>query len=143
MNFYRVQKENGCGVYRTNGTRDREVASDRVRTLYSISRHPVPLEDSKLVRSMRRAGAVLVESKWLEKRLKMDFDFIEKYIFGFSSMKALESWFFNDDIKSQLKSMGYKIFVLKNVNSVLKGSTQSIILKEEFAATEKKIIELI
>lgn len=144
MSFYRVQKENGCGVYRGNGCLgDPEpVGGDLFEELYSCDKHPTPMNDSELVRSMKKAGANLIKSEWFNDFL-MDHKFIKPYIFGFSSLEQFNSWFYNDEIKKGLKEMDYKLYHVKRAKSVLKGNSQSIILKEEFAEAEKEMLELI
>lgn len=115
MNVYRVEKEDGEGPYFWSASRWTR------RTHSSMSGHPNPYDDEGLKHWLNMIKSVNPEL--LE-------DYARKYSFGFKSMKDLEAWFNEDELKN-LKKLGFNIVVYAvDIKNVIAGHKQVMFRKD-------------
>lgn len=123
ITLYRIEKD-GRGPYQ-NG----EIYSDfREKCPYDEYRHPVPGKDSALVAACPPDFFTSYGS----------FE-AQDFVFGFSNMAQLKSWFYDDQILKFLKQNGFKLRMYSG--EIYAGNSQAIIRKDtSFLIEEKELI---
>ena len=146
--FYRLQLENGEGVYRTlekanpNRSKGIKIVEEFMGDMNS-SRHPTPSSDSLLGKNLEKiAGLEFAESLWDDGKYIPN-GILKPYIFGFTSKDQFFSWFYNKPCLDALKEVGYNLYRLTNPKTLIKGNAQAVIKKEEwFSSNEIEKVEI-
>ncbi len=116
MKFYRLEhKETKGGVYR---------GSNSLNPSVDPSRHPLPHNDSKLVRE----GIDKIFKKYYDGSEDCYFDGCD-YIFGFESADQYRSWFYRDEVLTSAKREGFALNLYETENFFC-GNTQMVAEKE-------------
>lgn len=105
MLIYRVEQENGRGMYVDN--KDDTYSSEMTEAM----RHPIPSEDAAL----RDAWNALSLSQF-------------KYCFGFSSLEQLKSWIYRSDWRAAINADGFKVAAYETTDFLV-GDTQAVFRK--------------
>lgn len=123
IRVYRIEKEDGTGVYTTGGVTAAERALiERISDYGGFcddgwspsSRHPAPGIDRKL-------GPV-----WA----KTPADLRRRYYFGFKDIAQLQHWFFDIRLNNELTAMGFRVSVYGiEEHDVIEGEHQVAFVK--------------
>lgn len=123
MLVYRIEGENGDGIYRGKYCRDNPMD-------WIPSKHPGPARDSLLV-----DNANVIRQNDDADFVCLDFcDWImmSKYIFGFASTEQLRNWIFNDMWLWRMEERGFRLAVFDiDPDDVIVGHTQCIFHREK------------
>lgn len=114
MLVYRVQTENGSGLYQAS-----EYANDYLSDL--SGRHPMPYNDSKLMEE-------LGDEKYVGK------------LFAFSSLEQLKFWIHSREAREAIHADGCKVYVIET-DEVWVGDTQCVFNK--WSGTVVDVISLL
>lgn len=109
MKIYRMQNEDGEGMYRKSSVSEAIFGDTTNR-----SKHPSPKDDSK------------ISKFWCD----LSFLWAEKYYFGFASILQMRNWIYDDFWFDQLAEKGYHPYELEIEEEYVQiGNTQAIYLK--------------
>jgi|SRR6185437_16749398 len=122
MLVYRIEGENGDGIYRGKYCRDNPLE-------WIPSKHPAPWRDSLLVNNCNAIRGVEDDEdcscsmdEWLPR---------QNYIFGFANTDQLRAWVFNDLWLWQFEQRGFRLSVFDiESRHVIVGNTQCIFKRE-------------
>lgn len=102
MRVYRVQNEDGIGLYQVSGYANEKLSDLR-------GRHPLPGDDSKL---MNELGDECIEGK----------------LFAFASLEQLKFWIHSYEAREAIHEEGCRIYVIET-DEVWVGDTQCVFNK--------------
>ena len=125
--FYRIENKAGHGPYHSNSLFTAGFKMEK----YSGDRHPSPSQDSALWEGLKAA----------QNCGSTGFPDVHPYIFGFSSLEQLRAWFFADEVLTYLHEQGFRLY--ESEVERIAGNSQAICLKENWAAAEKKEIDIL
>ena len=117
MTVYRVENSLGRGMYR--GT----FGDSLLDEMFDPVLHPMPSNDSRLMREIRAAGLENQRYGWPTVNWS-------PFNFGFSSPDQLRRWLFNDDVKKDLQSIGFSVSVYEG-GTEYHGDTQAVFIRNE------------
>jgi hypothetical protein len=127
--FYRIQDADGVGPFwgKINLYDCPDWSED--------GRHPIPYRDSKL--------AEAIENETGEKFSEVSIwkGTFQKFVYGFSSIERLRTWFYNDETIKWLTANGFILTESTDCHSI-SGNSQAVALKSEYDKSEKKEISL-
>ena len=120
--FFRFEDKRGDGPYRSFGP---NLESD-CPFWEASSKHPIPEADSLFQSNFSQDG---------------DFDdTIENFLFGFSSMAQLRSWFYDDRVLKWMAQNGFRLWSAEV--PVINGNAQAATHREEWQIAEKVEIDI-
>jgi len=133
-NFYRIETKDGVGMYNSGIVRnlglqlydvgyvkghfDREFEIG-INFKFKIGRHPLPVNDTKLIESLKHAQPTPLYNT--EEGLCLNFN----HRFGFSSIQQLHAWLYDNKWLRALHHNGLQLTVYSG--TVYDGNTQAII----------------
>lgn len=117
--IYRVERENGGGMYYTN-------SDDITFEMQDSMRHPPPHKDAKL----KKAWGKLCDGDWSYK---------SSWSFGFSTIEQLKNWIYQTEWREILTNLEYYV-VSYNAKEYHFGDTQAIFRKETANRLEVKTL---
>lgn len=107
MLIYRVEKENGQGLYRDN---DYPFSYEMVDSM----RHPLPSDDA------------LLSIFWNA----LSYESMAKFHFGYSSIEQLKSWVYRTSWREEIDKAGFRVNVYETENYKT-GDTQAVFVKSK------------
>ena len=127
--FYRIQDADGVGPFWGKANLyDCPVWSED-------DRHPLPYRDTKLKESIEKeTGETFSEVTIFKGRF-------QEFVYGFSSLEQLRTWFYNDEIIKWLAANGFILAESSDCESI-SGNSQAVTLKSKYDESDWKIVSL-
>jgi len=125
MLIFRIEDQDGGGIYRGDKSHLNPISS------FSSTRHPMPVDDSKLVEGVNRIRNDGRVNSWISDVIES-----EGYIFGFGNTEQLRNWTYKDSWLWQLNENGFRLAVFEfddyqDGRDFILGHTQAIFFREK------------